>query len=1571
MDEEINQLIEYDSVSMSTTLIEQAEAIQGLSQTEMLTAARLSGFHTEEDSDGEGYTVDDIQGVLENNEYTDAISVQREELKPDSLPPEGDQSSQYCDAWSAKPSDAKNSNPSTYTADNSLIQPGSDIAITLTQPHSSPSVIPELKPAPGDSLPPPLIPLPLSNDDSDASDKSSKSGSPGHVLKIVESWEGNIDEYNLVGRDSRSPHSGSADTIESPRSDSSGDVSSPRSGTQGLSSSQEKNPWKPSAYKTAPQPLPGMVKPSIYSLARNSNLDPNFVSEQIPEENLYECVAPVAETVVKKPSPYDPPWSDDYTDPTESIKGGSKPPNMENGKESDSSHIDPTTGESLYDTPENFSGSYDHLNLFKARRQKPITEDQYGIHSGKSLQASTEQGRMYKKKHTRKADTKKKTVRISQNPPKTYEVEKHPEFQGSGKYDEVADESSEEFYEPVGRQSSPSDPRSSTINSALSWGSDFSRESSEEEENGTLEYPDKPLPPLPDPSKLRRASPEEECPVKPVNINLEKHPPPCLPPSPEELTKEQEKKAHVVRNIIDSEKSYMDSLSRIVNDYKSDILFKYNLDKECVRVVFSKAQEILHHHMMFQIELAESVSKWYTEEKIGGIFTASFSRDMVVNVYSEYVNNFAMTMEEIKAAQVSKPGLEEFLNNMSKRSVDRLNLFGLMVKPIQRFPQFIMLIKDLLKYTPHHHHDRSSLQTALTDLENVTHILNERKRESEELFQAKKLQKVLNFKVPGEKQPRLVRQDDMEEMSQDRSVATKVRKLYLLDDCIICCSVQGNNQKVKWMKPIHELELKDTAITPDMQSILRVNSNKFSIQTPVVECKEDDLFNLHSDISDMMHDVTVLGQISTLVNSLKLSYECITEEKIQEAKADLQLKIQAKDQQLQVLNSSTITLQDAKYGGKEYRSIFQTTSPEIKQEWSIDFIMTKLTKDPLNNPSWFMSGVSGKPKSIHQPAMYVKHMSVDLPKHFTKVKCAVPVYLSDGGGNSDNSLQHLWVVTTSETRAQVSLVSVQTTRLALIESFKAADTEIVTVETVPAISLTEQDEPFVEDTIWMSTEKCEILVYSLLDENGVRNFTTGGRKPRSKFYCHGIAVAMKYADDRVFVGLRDGKLIIYDRDDTTGKWKVEAPSIVEIGCDMPISCIIAIEDEIWVACSDTIYIIPVDENQFKDQLVCDGGAVISEMVRSGCGLWMSFKDKSYVRLYHIETKENLQEINIGSTVDRMMSESKYSSEEKIPKTTTVTSLMASRGLLWVGTSLGIVCSLPLPRLRDGVPLIKGRPDISLHSHNGPVQFLIPIYCGTVNLWQRAQGLQSTESLAWRENATSVRRRKGSRDSVDEDIPKQDKEDEQEIPEGKANGPQVTKIENNFDIGSNGLDRRKSKSAEDLVSRSPVADFLKSENIQSRALTLRTELMQKLAKRNLATPDTSSQGDENEIRMYYGDLMSNEDYRKEQAPLKRDISPQGNPKLRKDEKSETGKPVNLKKRVSENFKNFKRSITQRPSFRAHGSERASAVYETLRRRNCNAVVVVSGGDGYIDWRTATQTHKIHSTEASMMLWIYKF
>lgn len=50
---------------------------------------------------------------------------------------------------------------------------------------------------------------------------------------------------------------------------------------------------------------------------------------------------------------------------------------------------------------------------------------------------------------------------------------------------------------------------------------------------------------------------------------------------------------------------------------------------------------------------------------------------------------------------------------------------------------------------------------------------------------------------------------------------------------------------------------------------------------------------------------------------------------------------------------------------------------------------------------------------------------------------------------------------------------------------------------------------------------------------------------------------------------------------------------------------------------------------------CGDDSEISDMVKSGVGLWVSYKDKSLLHLYHIETKQQLQEINVSSAVERV------------------------------------------------------------------------------------------------------------------------------------------------------------------------------------------------------------------------------------------------------------------------------------------------------------------------------------------------
>lgn len=50
---------------------------------------------------------------------------------------------------------------------------------------------------------------------------------------------------------------------------------------------------------------------------------------------------------------------------------------------------------------------------------------------------------------------------------------------------------------------------------------------------------------------------------------------------------------------------------------------------------------------------------------------------------------------------------------------------------------------------------------------------------------------------------------------------------------------------------------------------------------------------------------------------------------------------------------------------------------------------------------------------------------------------------------------------------------------------------------------------------------------------------------------------------------------------------------------------------------------------------------------------------------------------------------------------------AEEGLLWVGTSVGLVLIFPLPRL-EGIPLVSGRACVSFHAYQGRVRSLCPL-----------------------------------------------------------------------------------------------------------------------------------------------------------------------------------------------------------------------------------------------------------------------
>lgn len=65
----------------------------------------------------------------------------------------------------------------------------------------------------------------------------------------------------------------------------------------------------------------------------------------------------------------------------------------------------------------------------------------------------------------------------------------------------------------------------------------------------------------------------------------------------------------------------------------------------------------------------------------------------MVQNYSTYVNNFTTAMSCLEKAINKKPKFVQLLKEKYAHSRTSLSLQGLLLKPIQRFPQYIMFLQ--------------------------------------------------------------------------------------------------------------------------------------------------------------------------------------------------------------------------------------------------------------------------------------------------------------------------------------------------------------------------------------------------------------------------------------------------------------------------------------------------------------------------------------------------------------------------------------------------------------------------------------------------------------------------------------------------------------------------------------------------------------------------------------------------------------------------------------------------------------------------------------------------------------
>nr|XP_012295405.1 rho guanine nucleotide exchange factor 10-like protein isoform X7 [Aotus nancymaae] len=835
-------------------------------------------------------------------------------------------------------------------------------------------------------------------------------------------------------------------------------------------------------------------------------------------------------------------------------------------------------------------------------------------------------------------------------------------------------------------------------------------------------------------------SEEEDMGLLEVSVSDIKPPAPELGPMPDGLSPQQVVRRHILGSIVQSEGSYVESLKRILQDYRNPLMEmepKALSARKC-QVVFFRVKEILHCHSMFQIALSSRVAEWDSTEKIGDLFVASFSKSMVLDVYSDYVNNFTSAMSIIKKACLTKPAFLEFLKRRQVCSPDRVTLYGLMVKPIQRFPQFILLLQDMLKNTPRGHPDRLSLQLALTELETLAEKLNEQKRLADQVAEIQQLTKSvsdrssLNKLLTSGQRQLLLCETLTETVYGDRGqlIKSKERRVFLLNDMLVCANINfkgqleisslvplGPKYVVKWntaLPQVQVVEVGQDGGTYDKDNVLIQHAG--AKKAPASGQAHNKVYlgppRLFQELQDLQKDLAVVEQITLLISTLHGTYQNLNMTVAQDWCLALQRLMRVKEEEIHSANKCRLRLllpgkPDKSGRPISFMVVFITPNPLSKISWVNRLHLAKIGLREENQPGWLCPDEDKKSKAPFWcpilacciPAFSSRALSLQLGGLVhSPVNCPL---LGFSAVSTSLPQGYLWVGGRQEgAGGQVEIFSLNRPSPRTVKSFPLAS-PVLCMEYIPEPEEEEaesRDESqtaadpsaTVHPTICLGLQDGSILLYGSVD-TGTQCLATCRSPGLQPVLC------LRYSPFHLLAGLQDGTLAAYPRTSGGVLWDLESPPVCLTVGPGPIRTLLSLEDAVWASCGPQVTVLEATTLQPQQSFEAhqDEAVSVTHMVKAGSGVWMAFSSGTSIRLFHTETLEHLQEINIATRTTFLLPGQ---------KNLCVTSLLICQGLLWVGTDQGVIVLLPVPRL-EGIPKITGKGMVSLNGHCGPVAFL--------------------------------------------------------------------------------------------------------------------------------------------------------------------------------------------------------------------------------------------------------------------------
>lgn len=195
----------------------------------------------------------------------------------------------------------------------------------------------------------------------------------------------------------------------------------------------------------------------------------------------------------------------------------------------------------------------------------------------------------------------------------------------------------------------------------------------------------------------------------------------------------------VVREVMDTERSFLASLDAAHAVYYPALAGAGPAGDDTARRIFQLADwntirtfsMVLVRHLSDRLYDKDGALSWdEARTTVGDVFLFLLP---YYKVYTRYVSKFEDSRTFLRKIATSSRAISDALARAEQdQRVRRLNLASFLIMPVQRVPQTLTLLVELLKQTPRDHPDHSLITRALAGLQDIYSFINTRSHQTEE-----------------------------------------------------------------------------------------------------------------------------------------------------------------------------------------------------------------------------------------------------------------------------------------------------------------------------------------------------------------------------------------------------------------------------------------------------------------------------------------------------------------------------------------------------------------------------------------------------------------------------------------------------------------------------------------------------------------------------------------------------------------------------------------------------------------------------------------------------------------------